>query len=556
MEYRFGSSNIITCYIKELLHSFNLPKVDVYTKRLEEKVDYKDESGSIQQSENSLYDGKVYIKDDLIVEYKDGKFKKIANYVYNYPVVNFTKKFIIKSSVYDHYTHYYLGDYLRFIRDYKGIDLMSLYNCFLAEEPGRIYLQRDDGTKGVKINSNYYFTIDTDSPEYLYYIVPVKFDQTYTFALNINSGYDIACILYNNVFLDDTPDELIKQSFKHIEGSTFYNPFTYSTKFSCTRDKELWKREKDLKLILKIPKNANTTITILEGDFSQNGNIAGGCLYSDSRTNINTSSIESFNLLTKSSLLNLDDKISRPFADRLIEYLLKHAITSDDYIPNNIEYVQEMIYPTGVRGYYGIWDNQLRYNIYQRTLENDILKGNSKKYSPSFVEFSDGGIMLKNGTDLEYILYAPSLSTKKWTLGSGEELVVYNIEPGKKYELEENDILVIKYKYPTGEKDSEGREIFEKVFLGMLGEGTVIVNNTSTLENCYTESLITGEVYEWSEEKDLKNISISQNENLKISYSETTKKEIRFIDTHTDILGYVDRDTESLLKLQSKMEVE
>ena len=57
--------------------------------------------------------------------------------------------------------------------------------------------------------------------------------------MNVSSGFDLACILYGDTFISNTPEELIKESYKHIGGSTFYNPFTYSTKFNCTKEKNL-----------------------------------------------------------------------------------------------------------------------------------------------------------------------------------------------------------------------------------------------------------------------------------------------------------------------------
>ena len=61
-------------------------------------------------------------------------FKLIYNnYSFGDRIPNITKNLKIRNVVYDSYTHKYLGDYLRFIRDYTGLDLMPLYNCFSNE---------------------------------------------------------------------------------------------------------------------------------------------------------------------------------------------------------------------------------------------------------------------------------------------------------------------------------------------------------------------------------------------------------------------------------------
>lgn len=531
MKCKFGDSNIFTCYIKELLHDFNLPKAQVYTKELEDN--------------DSLYEGKMYIKDNLITRYINGEFKRLDNFVVNYPVLNFTKNFIIKSSIYDHYTHYYLGNYLRFIRDYYDIDLMGMYNCFAAQEPGRILLMNSDGKKGVEIGDAK-FEIDTDKVEELYYIVPVKFDKTYTIAMNVSDSYELACILYGDAFISDTPEELITESYKHIGGSTFYNPFTYSTKFNCTKEKELWKREKSLYLLIKLPKSVDTSIVILEGDFTQSANVVGGCLYpeiiSSKNENIKYTNLSN-KYLSKLSLLEVDDKVLYPFSERLIEYLLKNVISNADFIPNNIEYVQDIVYPIGLKGRYGIWDDDLRSNIYNRTLRQDLLKGTNKKYSTSFVEYKNGNsIIIPENTMIKYILYAPSLSQDITSVDkeTGEvvhNIKIFNIEDNSIFELVGDDVLRLTYTIPG---DSEQEEI--TIDLGLFGDGTVINNSLGrSLENNLNPDWDTPKSFE-----------VDPKCSLQISSTETEKRENRFIDNYNDITGFVDKDVESLLKLQLK----
>jgi hypothetical protein len=139
---KFNTSDLFTGYLKQLLHDFNLPKIKVYTKKHREYFNkHKEESPEIfSTSQNTELNVRYfpYLKDGQIQEYINNTWYNISTkvkaapkfYTYGQKILNYTKNLKINSNVYDSYTHEYLGDYLRFQRDYYGLNLMSLYNCF------------------------------------------------------------------------------------------------------------------------------------------------------------------------------------------------------------------------------------------------------------------------------------------------------------------------------------------------------------------------------------------------------------------------------------------
>lgn len=137
--FKFNNNHIATGYIKQLLASFNLPTYKVYTREFEQ---YKDAHGvedpriaaSVPKDGNTYPDHMCYvnyIKDGLVQRY-DGLnwIPTQYHYHYNKKELNKTKNLKIRNNLYDSYTHEYLGEYLRFQRDYNNLDLMPLYNCF------------------------------------------------------------------------------------------------------------------------------------------------------------------------------------------------------------------------------------------------------------------------------------------------------------------------------------------------------------------------------------------------------------------------------------------
>ena len=371
MHYRFNETNNMTGFIKEYLKTFNLPIYPVYRK------------------DKPIYNGRLYIKENSIAIGENGKLKHLNRFIFNEKQVNLTTNLVINSSIYDSYTHNYLGNYLRFLRDYKQLDLMSLYNCFSFESPAELY--------SVFSINGAQFTLDTYDKNFKYYIVPIKFDEKYTIAIDSPTSYEIAEMIYTGSSISNKSKELITKTYKKIAGSVFNKPILYAPKFDAS---EYWTQEKNLKLILKIPSKVTSSIVILEGDYISNYDIFQG-MVTDIKYNE-----ENYNFdigISKSSLLAINDKNTYPFADRLVEYLLHNVVTNIEKIKENIGKYQTCIY-SGSKfvGLYDIWDDNIRRKTFYNTqkkinkkvtgniinIENDhLVKSRSENLKLSDIKF-------------------------------------------------------------------------------------------------------------------------------------------------------------------------
>ena len=548
---RFNDNSLMVGYIKEFLHSFNLPTVKVYT-------------------ENTvLYEGNIYIKDNYVCKYSNGEFKRLYPFSYNKPMLNLTKNLIIKSSIYDSYTHNYLGEYLRFLRDYKKINLMGMYNCFSNEQLERVEYSyvfnkksKDIFDKNLKtMSEKVVFSIKTDLTDYIYYAVPVKFNQNYTIALNCDNKFELACILYNDTFISSTPDELIEESYQCSNGLNFTSPMIINTSYECAKD--LYHKEKDLKLILKLPRETRTSIVVLEGNFLPCANILDGGFISDI---VEDESHLPEIYYSKNSLLYVDDKELHPYADRLNEYLLRNVITNTDFISKNIKMTQDYIYKgKKFKGVYGIWDDNIQYEIYNLALKPDKTKGMARYFNK--IETTENISAAKIGADVaKYLLYAPN-NSDFYEDSEGQIIIVkdnYEIKSGASYTLTKTelnsdslvDYLYIYYYKKIPIYDSEGHEIdyylepfyldFKEkinyeVFSGDSDISYTITNNTAS------DMINLGNIPAGGPDED--NAIELDSGNIETKKSPKEQKVKNFLDMYFDIYGYVDKDVESMLRL-------
>ena len=384
MPYRFNETNIITGQIKEILKDFNLPSCAIYTK--DPNRDY--------------YPDRLYIKDHNLVrcissnicKYTEAKFKELMTYHAGDYIRNITKNLVINSSEYDSYIHTYLGNYLRFLRDYKNLNLMPLYNCFNNETPKNLRLSISYKT------SNKLF--DTSDTLFEYYIVPIKLDQIYTIAIDTLAPFEVCCIVNTSGKMSDQLIELANNTYKKFNQASFRNPVIYDTYSIKTEIKNrFWPFEDHIRLLFKIPSKVESSITVLEGDYRNNCQYSGNITPNAELDYRDTT--EPF--ITKLSLLYMNTKESYPFADRLVEYISGNAITNLDDITHNVSRIQEILYKdTKFKGFYDIFDDNIKLGIFEKMNQIDkSIKTEAKisGYNCNYPKFFDEYFDLLNYVD-------------------------------------------------------------------------------------------------------------------------------------------------------------
>ena len=251
---KFNSRNIISGYIKQLLYGFNLPVCRVFEDE-NECEDFLDIS-STTSSSPTYKDNYIAIirkyKDDkdyfVTIDSQTSEIKPLYIYRYNHFYPNLTKKLRLENDTYDSYTHTYLGDYLRFIRDYFDINLMSLYNCYNNE------------------------TIVQDNYKYL--LIPIKYDKDYTIFTEKNS---VKYLITNEVVDTKYPVDFTNASSASKINNSHCLSISSDKAPTMAIDQEgeiqtlrfgnLFKEE-NLKLIIQANIQDESPIVVLEGDYS------------------------------------------------------------------------------------------------------------------------------------------------------------------------------------------------------------------------------------------------------------------------------------------------
>ena len=375
------------------------------------------------ETKTTIIDGKEITEDKTVIQYSDNDWKpyhaaygsehykvhnKNANihtpkgYTYNLKIRNYTKNLKIQNNVYDSYTHEYLGDYLRFQRDYRNINLMPLYNCFSNTLCPRLNISFDvvedviDSTTNKVTKKGYVAKFDTRETGYKIYMIPIKLFQKYTIAIDCFTDVEVCCGFYGKYQYGSAYDTIAEDTYRCFNSMLFNKPVLYDPmaglkKYLDPRHPlEIAQHETDLKLFIKLPISNKSSIVILEGNYTEYtpSTIIKHSLTKDNNfivvnnhTQVNFDGDLDENikhLVTPLQLLAQNTGISYPFADRLIEYLVGNAVTPVDDISDNIKRAKKVINANtnALRDDEGVWEKIMQLILYDYASNNFNVRTN------------------------------------------------------------------------------------------------------------------------------------------------------------------------------------
>lgn len=309
---KLNDNNIFIGHIKQLLKDFNLPSCTIITE---------------DNADENFVSGKHYIKGSQLY-LSDGEGSLVRKITYNYgkKYLNLTSNLEINNMIYDRETHRYLGKYLRFLRDQKHVDLMSMYNCF----------------DGETFSKNITITIGNDKEivfknddNYIVYQIPITLNSL---NLKMFDGREIQLGVYidaNDTYVEGSTkkscrDFVLEKTYKTMRTTSIFKYDALVTLLQSLKDPTSIKKDFILNnadkmyLLVKVLKSDLKSIVILEDSKKYE--------YVDSKSvwhgqEPSTTARGYYKLPVFPQLFsneNLDNNYL--LADRLVEYLTENVI--------------------------------------------------------------------------------------------------------------------------------------------------------------------------------------------------------------------------------------
>ena len=338
---QFYTNTIESKFIKDLIATTPLPTIDTLYKGkwIVPGCYYITDCNVVKA--NHITDDEAFQFDP---DTSNSQLALISPYKFGSSYPGFTSTYYSINDGYDSKTHYYLGNYLRCIRDLHDINLMPFYNCYNGEyvtditidSTTKTIIQSDPNVRGKKVIS-----------------IPVKFGETYSIFIDCSTEVEIMCGFYGNkgyISPTQTPAVEIKTENKYVNlrYTSFRDGFTYTTP---KPEKSTYPYTRFFRMFIQLPLNIESSIVVLEGNYTTK-NIAYSIVeipLDKKNEKKLIAAIDTFptkvkqnqTLLSDLSLTQIAGTVSYAFSDRLIEYLTYNVITSEETITQNILRVQQ-----------------------------------------------------------------------------------------------------------------------------------------------------------------------------------------------------------------------
>lgn len=345
---QFYTNTIESKFIKDLIATTPLPTIDTLYKGkwIVPGCYYITDCNIVKANHNHITDDKDnYEAFQFDPDNFSSQLTVISPYKFDSSYPGFTSTYSSINDGYDSKTHYYLGNYLRCIRDLHDINLMPFYNCYNGEYVTDIFINTstaitkavDDSGNETEITTINHNIIQSDPNVRGKKVIsiPVKFGETYSIFIDCGTEVEIMCGFYGNkgyISPTQTPAVEIKTENKYVslKYTSFRDGFTYTTP---KPEKSTYPYTRFFRMFIQLPLNTESSIVVLEGDYTTKDTAV--------IDNFPTKVRQNQTLLSDLSLTQIAGTVSYAFSDRLIEYLTYNVITSEETITQNILRVQQ-----------------------------------------------------------------------------------------------------------------------------------------------------------------------------------------------------------------------
>lgn len=385
---KFNEDTIYSKFIKALIADTYIPTLEIWKpgKPIIKNFQYITKNYIVEAKKSWTLNS----TDKLDSIMNSNYFKIIRPYIEGEYYRNVTSNYISNSLEYDDNIHYYLGQYLRSLRDLHNIDLMSYYNCINCKELERIRIDcsqtnfitqnsKGENKIGKKWTANKIITDHKGEDNYKVLSANIYFNQDYTIYIESDSPVILSTIYYDEV--NYISSNILDTDIKYLDTSRKTKPILYRINQNISEGFTSGYKKNYLTLLLQVPKHINN-IVILEGDYTKNKSFVKNnknqipkVIYGKSYNELTEEEINNYCKVIP-SLINSNKNELYAYDDILIEYLLKNVIYNLDEIHKNIERVQEYASSSICEKYNsfrwkptlgytkGIWSNDLRAFVY------------------------------------------------------------------------------------------------------------------------------------------------------------------------------------------------